>query len=233
MSVEGSVRERRRAQTIREIKTVALDRLAAHGPSGLSLRQIAKDVGMTVQSLYHYFDSRDALLDELVADAYLELAGHVSASAEATRGRPPGERLIAALGAYREWALHNRAAFLLIFGTPIPGFESEVLDPNGIPAALAMAWPFREVVFDGWTPAELAAVPLLPGAERIAGMADPDAIGLPPGAFALFYDLRGRMHGMVMLEILGHLAPLADLADELYHNMSMRMAADLAALRAA
>ena len=62
---ESSVRERRRAETVREIKEAALAQLAEVGPGALSLRGVARAVGMTVQSLYHYFPSRDALLSRL------------------------------------------------------------------------------------------------------------------------------------------------------------------------
>ena len=88
MSVEGSVRDRRRAETVAEIKAAALDQLATAGTGGLSLRAVARAVGMTVQSLYHYFDSRDALLSALVTDSHHALADAAEAAAEATRGQP-------------------------------------------------------------------------------------------------------------------------------------------------
>ena len=83
MPVEGSLRDRRRAQTVREIKDATLAQLAEAGPGALSLRAVARSVGMTVQSIYHYFDSRDALLTALVADAHHGLADAVQAAAEA------------------------------------------------------------------------------------------------------------------------------------------------------
>ncbi len=176
MSVEGSVRERRRAETIQEIKDAALDQLAEAGPGGLSLRGVARAVGMTVQSLYHYFDSRDALLVALVSDAHHALADAAQAAAEATRGRPPAERQLATTGAYRRWALANRPAFLLLYGTPVPGFEPP---PGAIgPAARRLADPFLDVVFDGFTPAQLEAVR---ASRRCGGTARVDGVG-PPAA---------------------------------------------------
>ena len=85
MSVEGSVRDRRRAETVAEIKAAALEQLATAGTGGLSLRGVARAVGMTVQSLYHYFDSRDALLSALVTDSHNALADAAEAAAAATR----------------------------------------------------------------------------------------------------------------------------------------------------
>ena len=102
MSVEGSVRDRRRAETVAEIKAAALDQLATAGTGGLSLRGVARAVGMTVQSLYHYFDSRDALLSALVTDSHHALADAAEAAAAATRGQPPRARRLATTGAFRE-----------------------------------------------------------------------------------------------------------------------------------
>ena len=117
-----ALRDRRRAQTVAEIKEAALRELVDAGPGGFSLRGVARSVGMTVQSLYHYFANRDALLSALVVDAHHSAADMVEAAAEASRGRHPHERRLAACRAFREWALANRPAFLLLYGTPVPGF---------------------------------------------------------------------------------------------------------------
>lgn len=220
MSV-ASVRDRRRAETVQEIKHAALQQLAEAGPGGLSLRGVARAVGMTVQSLYHYFDSRDALLGVLVVDAHNALADAVQAAADASRGRDPADRLLATSSAYREWALAHRAAFLLLYGTPVPGFAPPAAATAA--AALRLAGPFRETVFDGWTPEQLAAVPLLVGAESL-GDADARVVGLPPGALAVFYELRARMHGLVMLELMGHLHPVQEQAAALFAGAARRSA---------
>jgi AcrR family transcriptional regulator len=229
MSVEGSVRDRRRAETVREIKAAALEQLAEGGPGGLSLRGVARVVGMTVQSLYHYFDSREALLTALVIDGHRALTAAVQDAADASRGRPHAERLFASTNAYRRWALANRPAFLLLYGTPVPGYEPPQRD-DVIAAAASQAEPFREVVFDGWTPEQIAAVRVQPGAERLAE-ADTARLRLPLGALALFYELRAQMHGLVMLELVGHLAPMSGYGEDLFRGMISRMAAELAALR--
>jgi AcrR family transcriptional regulator len=197
---------------------------------------------MTVQSLYHYFDSRDALLTVLVREGHDELADAVRAVAEATRGEPPLRRRVATTCAYRTWALANRPAFLLLFGTPVPGFAAAP-EAGTSTAAWRLAAPFADVVFDGWTPAQLAALPLPHGGEPIAGTIVPPTVRpqdadydlraatLPPGALALFIELRCRMHGLVMLELLGHLAPLQEHGEALLVTMVHRMSAELDALR--
>jgi AcrR family transcriptional regulator len=229
VSVSGSVRDRRRAETVAEIKEAALGQLAEAGPGGFSLRGVARAVGMTVQSLYHYFDSRDALLTALVVDAHNALADAVQAAADASRGRPHLERQLATTGAYREWALTHRAAFLLLYGTPVPGFEPPHATVSA--AAIRQAGPFLDTTFDGWTAEQLAAIRPPPGAEPIAEPAR-EKIPLPPGALALFIELRAQMHGLVMLELLGHLYPFQAHGDVLFRGAIQRTCAELDALRA-
>ena len=124
--------------------------------------------------------------------------------------------------------LTHRAAFLLIYGTPVPGFEPS--GPLVGESSLRLAAPFLEVVFDGWTTEQLAAVPLHPGAEGLAAL-DTDTVPLPRGALALFYELRSAMHGFVMLELLGRLSPVNDHSEELFAGMIIRTVSELAALR--
>jgi AcrR family transcriptional regulator len=227
----STVRERRRAETVREIKQAAVAQLAEVGAGALSLRGVARAVGMTVQSLYHYFDSRDALLTTLIGDAHHALADAAQAAADATRGRPPAERRAATTGAFRDWALAHSAEFLLLYGSPVPDFAPLPEGRTG-EAALRLAAPFVDVVFDGWTPEELAAVPLPPGAEGIARVHMPE-IPLPPGALAFFLEQRARMHGLVVLELLGHLHPLQEHSAALFAGAMHRMSADNDAVRAA
>lgn len=227
MSV-ASVRDRRRAETVAEIKQAALQELVDAGPGGFSLRGVARAVGMTVQSLYHYFANRDALLTALVVDAHHASADAVQAAADATRGRPPRERRLAACRAFRDWALANRSAFLLLYGTPVPGF-TPLSESDVGRAAWRLGEPFADVSFDGWTPAQLAAVPLEPGAEAL--VADEGAaFGLPPGAAALFIELRARLHGLVTLELVGHLHPFQDGAAALFDGAMRRMSDDIDAV---
>jgi AcrR family transcriptional regulator len=228
MPAVESLRERRRAQTVAEIKEAALGQLAEAGPGGLSLRGVARAVGMTVQSLYHYFDSRDALLTALVVDAHNQLADAVGAAADATRGRPTLERQLATTGAYRAWALAHRAAFLLLYGTPVPGFAPPA-DVVGA-AALRLAGPFLDTTFDGWTSTELAAVAPPPGTGPIPDVGS-GTIPLPPGALALFIELRAQMHGLVMLELLGHLHPFSEHGELLFRGAMHRACAQLERLR--
>jgi AcrR family transcriptional regulator len=115
-------RQRYREQTRQEAKRIALEQLAEDGVAGISVNAIGKRMGITGPALYRYFANRDALLTELISDGYHDLADtveHAVASAETQRGR-----LRAAARAMRDWAVAAPHRYLLLFGTPVPGYEA-------------------------------------------------------------------------------------------------------------
>ena len=233
MSGDGTLnlRERRRAQTVDEIKQAALRELAATGPEGLSLRAVARSVGVSVQALYHYFESRDALVTALISDAFDQLAVTVSTAAGAAR--TDRERTVAAGLAYRGWALDHRSAFLLALGAPLPDYAAPQQGPT-TKAATRMGAAFRTAVFAGWTDDELAAVPLPADAPRLAAQLrrTPAVGGLPPGAAAWFTAGWAALHGVVVLELLGHLVWVGDAGEEMCRVVLLQYAGQLEAARA-
>ncbi|MYW14481.1 TetR family transcriptional regulator, partial [Streptomyces sp. SID2955] len=114
----GTPRERYRAQVREEIKKYAWEQIATAGASALSLNAIAKQIGMSGPALYRYFAGRDELITELVMDAYRSLAD--TFQAEAAAGAGLGE-LAQAL---RRWALDDPQRYLLVYGTPVPGYHA-------------------------------------------------------------------------------------------------------------
>src|SRR5690606_9493120 len=98
--------------------------LAAGGPAAVSLRAIARDLGMTAPAIYRYFPSLDALTAQLVADLLTELRVVVVAARDQVPPTDPVRRLAELGRAYRRWALANRREFSLIFGERIPGLEA-------------------------------------------------------------------------------------------------------------
>ena len=83
MATTLSRRDRVRAATVTEIKDTARRILVAEGPDGLSLRAIAREMGMTAPALYRYFPSREDLIGALIADLYDELTAAISTAAGA------------------------------------------------------------------------------------------------------------------------------------------------------
>jgi AcrR family transcriptional regulator len=120
MSAAG-VRARVRAEMTEEIKTVARRHLATDG-ANLSLRAVARDLGMASSAVYRYFASRDELLTALIIDAYEA----VGAAAERAAGGVAGnvDRLLAAALAVRDWALADPHQWALIYGSPVPGYQA-------------------------------------------------------------------------------------------------------------
>ncbi len=164
MATTLSRRDRVRAATVTEIKDTARRILVAEGPDGLSLRAIAREMGMTAPALYRYFPSREELIGALIADLYDELTATLSTAAT-TAGAPTGDataggaagaggatvaaaggaagpagggdprvEITAASWAFRSWALAHPREFGLLFGSPIPGIDAHSDDS---PAGLA------------------------------------------------------------------------------------------------
>ncbi|GAA1600520.1 TetR/AcrR family transcriptional regulator [Actinoplanes couchii] len=104
-----------------EIKAVARRHLATDG-ANLSLRAVARDLGMASSAVYRYFASRDELLTALIIDAYNTVgeAAEVAASGQTT----PLEKWLAAGHAARDWALANPHEWALIYGSPVPGYQA-------------------------------------------------------------------------------------------------------------
>ena len=121
-SVPRTARERARAEITAEILGAARRYLATDGAPALSLRAIARDLGMASSALYRYFGSRDELLTRLIVDAYDSLGAAAEASEAAVdRDDLPG-RFAAVCRAVRTWALANPNEYALIYGSPVPGY---------------------------------------------------------------------------------------------------------------
>ncbi|MBJ6763662.1 TetR/AcrR family transcriptional regulator [Myxococcaceae bacterium JPH2] len=109
-------RERIHAETVREIRDLALRQVDDGGLATLSLNAIAKEMGMSGPALYRYFASRDALLGALHTEAYGQLVTALREAGETSSGRAPMARLSAYALAYRGWALKHPRRYALLFG---------------------------------------------------------------------------------------------------------------------
>jgi AcrR family transcriptional regulator len=121
-SVLRAARERTRAEITREILDAARRHLATDGASGLSLRAIARELGMSSSAVYHYVASRDELLTRLIVAAYDTLGSGAEAKEAAVDRHDLVGRWAAACDAVRGWALANPNEYALIYGTPVPGY---------------------------------------------------------------------------------------------------------------
>ncbi|MDI2130607.1 TetR/AcrR family transcriptional regulator [Yinghuangia seranimata] len=223
-------RERLRAETSAEIKAVALRLMADGGPDAISLRAIAREMGMTAGAIYGYFDTRDALVTALIVDVYSELL----AAVEGARDRLPADdvagRIVAWGVTLRAWAIANPEGFRLIYGDSLRGYEpplqeavtaSEKRACEGLTALIAEAWPsaanrYCDEVY-AWADFDEALV------EKVR-TAHPD---LPPAGAAVAMRVWGRMYGLVALEVFGRLSPLAHDPARLYEDELKALVRDL------
>lgn len=117
-------RARARAQTVADIIRLGRQHLALHGAAALSLRAVARDLGVVSSAVYRYVESRDELLTLLLIDAYNELGDEVDAAVDALPSDDFAGRFRALGRAVRSWALREPASYSLLFGGPVPGYQA-------------------------------------------------------------------------------------------------------------
>jgi AcrR family transcriptional regulator len=220
-------RQRHRAATVDEIKQAALDQIATAGAGALSIRGVARAIGMSPAGIYRYYDGLDSLITDLIADAYNDLADHIVA---ATTG--PGstlDRLRAGMLAYREWSLVHPNRFLLIFGTPIPGYAAPEDGPTEA-ANRRIGEAYFAVGAEAWERGELAPQPQMrPPEPHEAEFASGIAKDFPPSMVAAFLSAWAHFHGIVTLEILNQLDWIYSDPERFYAAEIERILEDLSA----
>lgn len=120
----AGIRERARAETVDEIVRLARVQVAEQGATNLSLRAIARDLGLVSSAIYRYFASRDELLTRLIIDSYERLGAATEAADATVRRSDFRGRWRAIARAIRDWAMENPSEYALLFGTPVPGYAA-------------------------------------------------------------------------------------------------------------
>lgn len=110
-----SRRERVRQATLNEIKQIARGLLVTYGPAGVSLRAIAREMGMTASGLYRYVSGIESLLAVLTSDLFDELSEAVTAADASVPGEDTDRRILTSLRAFRSWSLEHPAEFATMF----------------------------------------------------------------------------------------------------------------------
>ncbi|GLY90235.1 TetR/AcrR family transcriptional regulator [Actinoallomurus iriomotensis] len=209
-------RERMRDATLLEIKEVAREHLRVQGPSGISLRGIARDLGMTAPALYRYYASLDDLLAAMIETYTNEMCDAMEVARDALPADDLGGRLVAVTRAFRSWSLEHRAEFAMVFGAPVPGFtepeEAGVQRAGGRLGAI-----FFALFFEIWrrqpfpVPPDEEIPPALRRQLRLFATAcrgeDDDA---PLGVIRLFAGSWVRLYGLVAIEVFGHMDFMID-----------------------
>jgi AcrR family transcriptional regulator len=161
VSASRTARERARAELTAEIKERAKVQLAEGGGGALSVRRIAREMGMASSALFRYFPSRDALLTALIVDSYDALADAVEAAEHAVHRAPVLDRWVAICHAVRDWARKHPHEYALIFGSPIPGYAAppDTVAPASRVPVLLVGLLSDLVAAGAYDPAALAPPP--------------------------------------------------------------------------
>lgn len=124
MPTGGGVRARHRAAVEADIVEISRRHLARDGAAALSLRAIARDLGVVSSALYRYVANRDDLLTLLIVASYTSLAEEVQRAHDAVDADDLAGRWRAVAGAMRRWALARPHEYALLYGSPVPDYAA-------------------------------------------------------------------------------------------------------------
>jgi AcrR family transcriptional regulator len=190
------------------IRQTAWDQISEHGAAALSLRAIARELGITAPAIYNYYPRRDDLVTALVIDAFTSFGDALVEAADATADADGTQRMSALWTAYRNWALTHPPRYQLMFGPPLPGYHPplEQIQPAGARSLGSLVRLVEEL---------RAAGRLRTDNLPDLGPACPwplEAWGTPghpvhPASVTAALIIWARAHGVVSLEIAGQLPP--------------------------
>ncbi len=214
----------KRRAIVNRIKEVARAQMREEGSASISLRAIARELDITAPALYRYYPDRDALITDLIVDAFNALADAVEAAEQAQPPADYAERMYAAINAYRTWAVEHPTDFLLIYGTPIPGYVAP--REQTVPAVQRTFVPFVRILFE----ADQAGVLTLPAEDEVddpamrahfEALARTDDVPISYRQVSIAIDVWHRLYGLIMLQILAHSpATVGDV--EAYYRLKVR-----------
>lgn len=200
----AGIRARVRAEMTAEIKRLAREHLAKDGPN-LSLRAVARELGVVSSAVYRYFPSRDALLTTLIIEGYDSLGETVERHERAVARADLAGRWLAIGRAVRAWSLRRPHEYALLYGSPVPGYAApaDTVGPAGRPL-LVFAGVLRDAVAAGVTfEPEVLPAPVRADLERIAS--DADYGGLPAHVMSRGLIVWTELFGALSFELFGRL----------------------------
>ncbi|MEU2347165.1 TetR/AcrR family transcriptional regulator [Modestobacter sp. NPDC049651] len=227
-----TARERARAELTAEITELARAQLATVGAAGLSLRAVARELGMVSSAVYRYFPSRDDLLTRLIIDGYDALGS--AAEAADDPDAEPLARWAAVCTAVRGWARAHPHEYALLYGSPVPGYRAP---RDTVPAAMRVGSALGRILAAA-ADAGLVA-PGEPAAPAAALVTPEVAPVLAPGRTDVDERTQARavlawsgLFGLVSFELFGHLTgAVAD--PDAFFDAAARDLAGLVGLRPA
>ncbi len=200
-----SRRERLREALIADIKGCACRQLADGGPAAVTLRGIAREIGVSPAALYGYFDSLDALFTAIITDGYDDLADAVAAAVAIPPADQLGARMLAGIRAFREWALAEPATFRLLYFSAVPDIEPMADDP-ALTASLRVFVPLLALMVEGWASGVLPPAPPGPAVD-VTKFHERFDLAITSDQLRMATECWAEFHGLVALEINGHIHP--------------------------
>ena len=222
-----TARARARAELTAEITELARAQLATVGAAGLSLRAVARELGMASSAMYRYFPSRDDLLTRLIIEGY-DALGTAAEDADDPTATPP-DRWLAVCRAVRGWARAHPHEYALLYGSPVPGYAAP---RDTVPAATRVGAVLGRILGDAARAGEL---PTASG--RSTGTIAPEVTDVLGGEHPALDDaVRARgllawsgLFGAVSFELFGHFVGSVTDADAFFDD-AMRDLAGLVGL---
>lgn len=222
MSTPRGARARARIEVTAAIKDEARRHLAEQGAARLSLRAVARELGMVSSALYRYFPSRDELLTALIIDAYNSLGEAAEAADAKVAEVAPAQRWVAVCEAVRRWALAHPHEYALIYGSPVPGYSAP---ETTIPPAARVGVLLIGIVRDAQRRHGIARTPvsaeLEPEARRMAADLAPD---LPPEAVTALAAAWAQLYGLVGFELFGQFNNVVEDREAFFRNAAAQLA---------
>ncbi|WP_240641088.1 TetR/AcrR family transcriptional regulator [Nocardioides ferulae] len=227
-SLSQGARARARAEITRTIQETARRHLAEVGPAALSLRAIARDVGMVSSAVYRYFPSRDDLLTALIVEAYDEVGEQAERADRACHRADLGGRFGAVCRAVRDWALTHPHEYALLYGSPVPGYQAP---QTTVGPASRVPLVLLGIAADAQRagPAPIAPAVQVPDAERAALSGIQVLLDEPINDSLLARCLQSwaTLFGHVSLELFGHMHTAVLDYDAHFEHVVRQLVADL------
>lgn len=201
-SAPRTARARARATLTQEIVDTACTHLATEGPAGLSLRAVARDLGMVSSAIYRYFPSRDDLLTRLIIDAYDSVGDDAEAADAAVPRADLVGRWLAIAHATRDWAVAHPQEWGLIYGTPVPGYAApdDTIGP-GTRVSVALIGVLADAVALGRAPTPMPVPESVVNGMKPLRAFVPD--GVPDSFLIAGLMARTQLFGHISLELDG------------------------------
>ncbi|MCC2274004.1 TetR/AcrR family transcriptional regulator [Streptomyces sp. ET3-23] len=226
MTVIRGARERARAEITAAIKDEARAQLAAEGAARLSLRAVARELGMASSALYRYFPSRDDLLTALIVDAY-DAVGAAAEAALATAGTSaaPVDRWTTVCRAVRTWALAHPHEYALIYGSPVPGYTApQTTVQPAARVALCLIAITRDAHAAGTLRTPSGPRPPASALTDAAALAGRLRIELPADVIAALIAAWAELFGLVGFELFGQFHQVVEAREEFFTHAVTRLA---------